>query len=432
MPQDLAKLLQRSGAWLEAGRNAAGPGPDPGSGPRELHFELTYSCNQRCLMCDIWPRYRRDPELKKEELTFEEIRTAVEESRLLDRLELILFSGGEPFLRPDLARLVSYFAGRYPSARLAILSNFFDRSLIVDTLAEIFRNAPRAKIMLGTSLDGLGEKHDLIRGVPGAFAGFRLTLAEVRRLFPAVTVETNFTITPKNFDQLLPVHSFTREEGIGFTAQFPIPWAGTEDLPWNPGELERAGGEIRRVMEAIHRDNSSRFRPAADSLLIRLQYLEGMLDYERSPRRIFPRCPAPSRYAMFSPRGDLYFCPKLKEMTAGNLRRDPFDRLWLGEKAKRIREHIDSGRCHCWLNCTTYLNIAEALERGMPPGRRRLLAAGKILYRGYRRALPLALRIAAFPARAAVYFGAFLYLSVYTAGVRLRRRARIKGSPRGK
>ena len=39
----------------------------------ELHFELTYQCNQRCVMCNIWNRYKLNPLLIKEEISFNKI-----------------------------------------------------------------------------------------------------------------------------------------------------------------------------------------------------------------------------------------------------------------------------------------------------------------------------------------------------------------------
>ncbi len=379
--------MRASSAWLEAGKTTGSPRPDPAAGPRELHLELTYSCNQKCLMCDIWPRYRDNPELKKEELTFEEITSLVENSQLLRDLELILFSGGEPFLRPDLARLVSFFAGKYPNAQLVILSNCFNRGLIIDALTTVFTVTPRARIMLGTSLDGLGDKHDSVRGVTGAFDRLCEILAAIKERFPGVSVETNFTITPTNADQLFGAFSFTHKMGIGFTSQFPIPWEGTADFSWEPEKVEKVDRDINRIMREIHRTEAGRLGPVPPHLLVRLHYLKGMLDYEKNPRRIFPRCPAPYRYAMISPQGDLYFCPKLKEMTVGNVREISFDRLWLSEKAKKIRKHIDSGACHCWLNCTAYINIEKALERGQPAARRLFVLSFERIYRFYRRGL---------------------------------------------
>ena len=406
----LSRLLKESASWLEAGMEMKVPIPDPSSGPRELHFELTYSCNQECLMCDIWPRYRNEPGLKKQELTLDEIKSIVENSNLLQDLELILFSGGEPFLRPDLVPIVTFFAERYSGSQLAILSNCFDRRLVIDKLGLIFSSSPDSDLMLGTSLDGIGESHDRVRGVPGAFDKLCVVLKEIKEKYPRVTIETNFTITPANSDQLLPAFSFTREMGLGFSAQFPIPWEGTAELEWQPNQLEEVERDIQRVMEEIYREESVIIGPTPPRLLIRLQYLKGLLEYERNPRRIFPYCPAPYRYAMISPRGDLYFCPKLKEMIVGNLKDTPFDELWLSGKAEKIRRHINSGACHCWLNCTAYINIEDAIKRGQPPTRKALVNIAAWFYGIYRRFFSGGFRFFLRTAQVLVYGSAFIYL----------------------
>jgi len=406
----LSRLMRESSSWLEAGKKKLISIPDPTSGPRELHFELTYSCNQRCLMCDIWPRYRNDPDLKKEELTLDEIKAMVESSTLLRNLELVLFSGGEPFLRPDLVPIVTFFAERYPSSQLVILSNCFDRKLVLEKLDQILKTVPQANIMLGTSLDGIGKNHDRVRGVPGAFEKLDAILKEIKEKYPRITIETNFTITPANSDQLLPAFNYTREMGIGFSSQFPIPWEGTAELEWQPRQLKEVEEDIERVMEEIYREESAIIGPPPPRLLIRLQYLKGLLEYERNPRRIFPHCPAPYRYAMISPRGDLYFCPKLKEMVVGNIRETPLDELWLNDKAEKIRRYINAGSCHCWLNCTAYINIEKAIEIGQPPARKVLVAIAAGMYGIYRRFVSGTFRFCLLAAQVAVYGLVFIYL----------------------
>ena len=37
--------------------------------PVFINFLLTYLCNARCVMCNIWNRYRENPDMDKEELT---------------------------------------------------------------------------------------------------------------------------------------------------------------------------------------------------------------------------------------------------------------------------------------------------------------------------------------------------------------------------
>ena len=366
MDKGLEQILEESSRWLEIGSRIPAPPPAAGEGPRELHFELTYSCNQKCLMCDIWPRYREKPELKKRELTVLEVRSLVADSGLLRNLELVLLSGGEPFLRPDLPDLAALFARTAPGAQLVILSNCMNGKLIVQSLDRLFQESPGARLMLGTSLDGVGETHDRIRGTPGAFDKLEETLAMVRSRFPRMKLETNFTITPDNFRDLLPAFYFARAAGAGFTAQFPIPWEGTAEFKWSKEDLCRVRGEVREIEENILRAERPRLGPVPLHLIAKIRYWEGLLDYQERPRRLFPDCPAGSRYAMFSPQGDLYFCPKLKNLTAGNIREAPFDELWRGEKAERVRAVIRSGACHCWLNCTTYVSLTQTLERGMP------------------------------------------------------------------
>jgi len=113
---------------------------------------------------------------------------------------------------------------------------------------------------------------------------------------------------------------------------------------------------------------------------------------------------------MISPRGDLYFCPKLKEMVVGNIRETPLDELWLNDKAEKIRRYINAGSCHCWLNCTAYINIEKAIEIGQPPARKVLVAIAAGMYGIYRRFVSGTFRFCLLAAQVAVYGLVFIYL----------------------
>jgi Iron-sulfur cluster-binding domain len=164
--------------------------------------------------------------------------------------------------------------------------------------------------------------------------------------------------------------------------------------------------------------------PTPPRLLLRLQYLKGLMEYERDPRRIFPHCPAPYRYAMISPSGDLYFCPKLKEMVVGNIRESPFDELWLSGRAEKIRRHINSGACHCWLNCTSYINIADAIKKGQPPARKALVVSAVGLYGIYRRSRAGSVRLLLLCGQLVVYGLVFFYLLLKIGMIYLGRMIR--------
>jgi len=83
--------------------------------PEELHLELTYRCNSKCIMCDLWDFYRRNPSFKiKDELNLDEIKKFVEISKYLQNIKTVLFSGGEPFLRKDFVKICGFFSQWYP------------------------------------------------------------------------------------------------------------------------------------------------------------------------------------------------------------------------------------------------------------------------------------------------------------------------------
>jgi MoaA/NifB/PqqE/SkfB family radical SAM enzyme len=78
---------------------------------------------------------------------------------------------------------------------------------------------------------------------------------------------------------------------------------------------------------------------------------------------VFRKCVAGRRFAAFSPEGFVYFCPILKNSTVGCLTDTPFDQIWTGAQAEILRQRIDVGACHCWLNCTIYPNADEMILR---------------------------------------------------------------------
>ncbi len=69
---------------------------------KRANIAITYACDGRCRMCNIWRRYRENPEAIQNELSFDEIAQAFEGSNYLRFLDEILITGGEPFLRMDL------------------------------------------------------------------------------------------------------------------------------------------------------------------------------------------------------------------------------------------------------------------------------------------------------------------------------------------
>ena len=120
-------------------------------------WNVTRRCNLKCMHCYAQAR---------DEAFAGELSTA-EGKAVLDDLSafgapVILFSGGEPLVRPDLIELAEYAVGK--GMRAVISTN---GTLINSRVAAALKKIGLSYV--GISLDGLHEVNDRFRGVKGAF-----------------------------------------------------------------------------------------------------------------------------------------------------------------------------------------------------------------------------------------------------------------------
>lgn len=341
---------------------------DPKEGPEELHIELTYRCDSRCIMCDLWDYHKRSPN-SWEELSLDEIKTFVEQAQYLKNIKTVVLSGGEPFLRRDLADICGLFVSHLPDSSIGILTGGLNTAIIIKKMREIINRFGPKSIWLGTSLDGIGEIHDRVRGVKGAFDRFKKTIELSRKELPEVNLSATFTLTPYNVDQLIPAKEFADKEGLDFFAQFVVPKPAREKFVWTEAQLKEIEGNIRKIIKDLI--NNIDYRSFLNSvetdgnpaLLTKLYYWSHLVRYQREPKRFFKRCIAGTRFAMLDPYGNLFFCPILKEKIVGNVREEKFDTLWMSENAQRLRKFIEEENCHCWLVCIIFPLVGEVLAK---------------------------------------------------------------------
>lgn len=327
---------------------------------KEIHLELTYACNMKCRMCDIWSKYAREKNLARKEMPAEEIIDYIRESDILKNIQGVVLSGGEPFLKKGIVELISFFLNAYPNMRVGILSNLYNSKLTYEKLKEVQEKFGLDRVWIGTSLDGLEKLHDNTRGVEGTFRNFLKTLQVLRAAFPKLSVTVNFTLTTDNYPDLFNVYQFCKKVNMTMSVQFPIPWEGAEVFTFSKEQIKEIEAHILKMIEEEIKDFEAG-KVGEDYLLSKIFYLQGLIDYQNNPRRVFKKCIGGRGFVNFSPEANVYFCAPLKHITIGNLRDNSFDEIWKSKKAKEIRKKIDNQFCDCWLNCVVYPNISEAL-----------------------------------------------------------------------
>ena len=99
--------------------------------PYKLTFALTYRCQLRCTMCNIW---QKDPQ---PEITIDEIAALF---RNFPGFSWINLSGGEIFLRRDIEEIFEVIAGSCKDLYLLNFpTNSYESDLIVQTVGRLVR-----------------------------------------------------------------------------------------------------------------------------------------------------------------------------------------------------------------------------------------------------------------------------------------------------
>jgi MoaA/NifB/PqqE/SkfB family radical SAM enzyme len=297
--------------------------------PTEAIISVTNRCDARCSMCNIWQLDR------KEWLTAEDYRRQLPRS-----LRNVNLTGGEALLRPDIVEIAQAIHEAAGGPRIILATNGFRTQRTVETVARIRQFVP--ELGIAVSIDGDAATHDGMRGVSHA----RIRAVETLRALRAQGVRDiriGFTATPQNVAQLLPVFELANELGVEFAATV----AQNSDVYYATDQNFSVDAEaVATQFGALVRERLASRSPKD---WLRAYFDHGVIDFTRTGARL-NGCDAASGFFFLAPTGDVYPCLTLSRVL-GNIRQTPFDELWRGEQAWRIREEVSQCR-KCWMMCT--------------------------------------------------------------------------------
>lgn len=233
-----------------------------GAGPVVV-WNSTKTCNLRCRHCYM------DSDARKyhDELTTAEARRFIDD--LADfRVPVLLFSGGEPLLRPDFFEMAAYAAER--GIRPTLSTN---GTLITPEVARRIKAIGVGYV--GISLDGLRAVNDKFRGRDGAFQaameGIQNCVAAGQR------VGLRFTINRHNLQELNHIFDFIEAENIDRVCFYHLVYSGRGNSM--TGE-DLTAAESRQAMDIIiHRTRDFEERGLAKEILTVDNHCDGVYIY---------------------------------------------------------------------------------------------------------------------------------------------------------
>ena len=333
--------------------------------PITLTYSVTAACQSRCKTCNIGTRYLADPQIAKKNLSLIEI------EKIFEHLGYIFFfniSGGEPFLRSDLPEIVELAMQYLKPGIVHIPTNAFLPGRIEDSTRVILKVMSKynheVPLTIKPSIDGVGEKHDRIRGLKGNFKRLQET---IRRLKGIEKDHSNFhlelgtVVSNFNINDLDEIEDWVHEQGV---QSYRNEIAEQREEFFNIGEEITPSMEIysklmvdfkRKVEENLQRKKSL----AKITESMRLVYYDLVVDILRGKRQVIP-CYAGISNIHLNYDGDVWPCCVLGYAhSMGNLRDFDYDyyALYNSERAKEVRKYIRDRRCYCPLANQAYSNM---------------------------------------------------------------------------
>jgi len=310
-------------------------------------WNSTRTCNLKCVHC-----YSRS-----ENRTYDDELSTDEAAAVLDDLAafgvpVVLFSGGEPLMRPDLMELIDKAVGLGMRAVISTNGTLIDAGLAA-------RLKTAALSYVGVSLDGLREVNDAFRGVPGAFDR---AVAGIRHCMVAgIKVGLRFTITRRNADEIDAIFDLVRDEGIPRVCFYHLVYAGRGTALMDE-DLDHEA--TRRVVDRII-DRTAALHAAghATEVLTVDNHADGPYLHARMVREGSPRADQVKQLlrmnggnssghgiGCISWDGAVHADQFWRHVTFGNVRERPFSEIWtdlsnpLMARLKDKRPHV-KGRC---------------------------------------------------------------------------------------
>ena len=308
--------------------------------PRLVFWETTAACNLKCIHCRASATDFRSPD----DLT------NAESLALLDSIAafanpVVVLSGGEPLVRPDIYDLASH--GTALGLRMVLATN---GTLVTREIASNLKNCGIQRVSV--SIDGANAaSHDGFRRLSGAFDSALQGIENFKSV--GMPFQINTTVARHNFEEIPRILDLAI--GLGAVAlhlfllvptgcgkeiaddEMITPAQYEEVLNWYYDKSKEVSINLKATC-APHYFRIMRQRAAKEGIKITSE--------THGFEAMTKGCLAGSAVCFVSHTGEVYPCGYLP-VSAGNVRNTPFSEIWEhAEVFKKLRdESILEGKC---------------------------------------------------------------------------------------
>jgi radical SAM protein with 4Fe4S-binding SPASM domain len=289
-----------------------------------VQWLATNNCNLFCPFCESSAGVEGQGELNRAEV-----------EKLLDDLhgmgiKRLFVSGGEPLMRPDIVPIMAYANSR--NLQLGLATNGWHVQELEDSFKKL------AFFLCFTSLDGMPDYHDSIRGREHAFDRALQGLEVFARMKVPVRM-VNTVVHPENICQLESLAAIVKDSPATSWRLTPVSNVGRA-AGENDYELSRA--QLQYLASFVDRHRGKLTVDFGESHM----YLSCFAGHS-SGKPFF--CGAGLTRCSIMPDGEVLGCQQVfdKQFSEGNIRDRGFPQIWKGGFSRFREKYVPQSCCDC-------------------------------------------------------------------------------------
>ena len=335
--------------------------------PMQITFDITDRCQMECVTCSKWKTVAS--EVMPKELTTDEWKKVLKDLRAwLGDGFWFCFSGGEPFLRPDIFELAEY--AKSLGIKVASMTNAFS----IQNLYEKIVDSPIESLNISLNAITNPVIHDVSRGRTGSFEKALDSILQLKKIRDSKNGSLGINIAtilfPENIEEAIPLVEFVTRNKIngimfqllddkesfhGYNFQKGCKTA-TYDMPI---ELRAQYKSMaKRAIEVV--DRLIEMKRAGHSIYNSYEQLEAMKIFFNNPDDILKTiiCDVGSTNFAIDPYGDVRLCFNM--LPVGNIKENTAEEIWNNAKSAECRQMTKTCKMYCrMLNCNFKHNFAN-------------------------------------------------------------------------
>lgn len=303
--------------------------------PYLVALNLTERCNLACAHCYLDASHLREG--ARDELSTDELKRILGEIAAVGPEAMVVLTGGEPTLRPDLPELARHASG----LGLMVVVGTNGMSLTPDRIDTLQKAGVSG---VGISVDSLRpDVHDEFRGLQGAWAR---TMAGIDACKDAgMPFQIHFCATEETAGEIDNLVAFARESGAMVLNVFFMVCTGRGEK-YSGISAEKYDSVLRKVALAARSEKRLMVRAKCAPHFKRIA-IEMDPDWPITAAHGYDAggCIAATRYARITPNGVVTPCPYM-DNSAGSLKNQSFQQIWNEAPVLRaLRAPKLEGRC---------------------------------------------------------------------------------------